>query len=182
MTRFARIDLQVRANRRILANRFRAPGTVKNLFFVRIALRGGQKFANRWFEVIRADLFFLQIDSRESPRFTLRIAGPSKIPTKKGKLCHLSITNFSVSSCDWISNLRLTSLKISSSSWTYGQFLFGVVQKSPLLPPLMCWRLKLSWGCTPKQEGGETTRVFCGKGAPVMKCHKVRFETLYDTS
>ena len=46
---------------------------------------GGLKIANRGFEAIRANRshvmkagVFLQIDSRESPRFALRIAGPSK--------------------------------------------------------------------------------------------------------
>ena len=54
--------------------------------FLRIALLGGLKLANHRFEAVRANrshvmkrvFFFLWIDSCESPRFALRIAGPSK--------------------------------------------------------------------------------------------------------
>ena len=69
MARFARIDSQIRANRLILANRFRVPELNP---FVRIALRGGGgvKIANRRFEAIRANRshvmkidFLLRIDS-----------------------------------------------------------------------------------------------------------------------
>ena len=54
MARFARIDSQIRADRPILANRLGVPKL--NPFFLRIALRGGLKTANRRF----------QADSRES--------------------------------------------------------------------------------------------------------------------
>ena len=56
----------------------------ERLFFANRAL-GQLKIANRRFEAIRANrshvmkmVFFARIDSRESPRFALRIAGPSK--------------------------------------------------------------------------------------------------------
>ena len=82
MARFARIDSQIRANRLILANRFRVPEL--NPFFANRA-SGGLKIANRRFEAIRSNRshvmkigVFLRIDSRESPRFALRIAGPSE--------------------------------------------------------------------------------------------------------
>ena len=46
---------------------------------------GALKIANRRFQAIRANrsnvmktVFFLRVNSRESPRFALRIAGPSK--------------------------------------------------------------------------------------------------------
>ena len=90
MARFARIDSQIRANRLILANRFRVPEL--NPFFCELSGFGGLKIANRRFAAIRANrshvmkiVFwgfsanrFERIDSRESPRFALRIAGPSK--------------------------------------------------------------------------------------------------------
>ena len=70
MTRVARTDSQIRANRLILANRLRVPEL--SPFFLRIALRG-QKIANHRFEAIRANRshimkigVFLRIDSRES--------------------------------------------------------------------------------------------------------------------
>ena len=79
------IDWQIRANRPILANRFRVPELNP---FVGKSRFGGLQTANHRFEGIRANrshivkigFFFLRIDSRESPRFALRIAGPSKIP------------------------------------------------------------------------------------------------------
>ena len=52
MARFARIDLQVCANRLILANRFRVPEL--NPFFSESGF-GGVKIANRRGEVIRAN-------------------------------------------------------------------------------------------------------------------------------
>ena len=74
MARFARLDLQIRANRLILANRFRVPEL--NPFFVNHASGGGGgrlKIANHRFEAIRANRsyvmkieLFLRIDSRES--------------------------------------------------------------------------------------------------------------------
>ena len=84
MARFARIDSQIRANRLILANRFRVPEL--SPFFANRA-SGGLKIANRRFEAIRANrshvmkrgFFFLRIDSCESLRFALRIARPSKL-------------------------------------------------------------------------------------------------------
>ena len=92
MARFARIDLQIRANRLFLANRFRVPEL--NPFSANRA--AGAKNANCRFEAIRANrshimktvIFcesiraianrFTKKESRESPRFALRIAGPSK--------------------------------------------------------------------------------------------------------
>ena len=91
MARFARIALQIRANRLILANRFRVPEL--NPFF-RKSRFGGLKNANRGFEVeaIRANRSHvlkigvsLRIDSRESPRFALRVAGLSKM--NDGQFC-----------------------------------------------------------------------------------------------
>ena len=68
MARFARIDSQIRANRLILANRFRIPNWTPSCFV-------GIKIANRGFEAIRANRshvmkigVFLRIDSRESIR------------------------------------------------------------------------------------------------------------------
>ena len=72
MARFARIDSQIRANRLILAIRFRAlepePLFCESRF-------GGAKIANRRFEAIRANRshvlkigLFLRIDLRESIR------------------------------------------------------------------------------------------------------------------
>ena len=64
MARFARIDLQIRANR------FRV--SELDPFFANRA-SGGLKIANRRFEAIRANhshyenMVFLRIDSRESP-------------------------------------------------------------------------------------------------------------------
>ena len=61
MDRFARIDSQIRANRLILANRFRVPEL--NPFYANCESEG-LKFANRRFEAIRAN----RLDSRrESP-------------------------------------------------------------------------------------------------------------------
>ena len=88
MAWFARTNSQILANRLILANRFRVePGSLfcDSRF-------GGLKSASRRFEAIRANrahvmkkvfFFFLanrfaRIDSRELPRFTFRIARPSK--------------------------------------------------------------------------------------------------------
>ena len=83
MARFARIDSQIRANRLILANLFRVPELNPLLCESRFE---GLKIANRGFEAIRANRSHvmktgvsLRIDSRESPRFALRIAGPSKV-------------------------------------------------------------------------------------------------------
>ena len=63
------------------------------LFFGESRLGGGLKIANRRFEAIRANRahvgkmsFFLRIDSRESPRFAARIAGPSKLGNHPKKL------------------------------------------------------------------------------------------------
>ena len=53
MARFARIDSQIRANRLILANRFRAPEL--NPFFANCTSRG-LRVANRRFEAIRESL------------------------------------------------------------------------------------------------------------------------------
>ena len=53
MARLARIDLQIRVNRLILANRFRLP-ELKPLFANRTS-GGGLKIANRRFEAIRAN-------------------------------------------------------------------------------------------------------------------------------
>ena len=55
MARFARIDSQIRANRLILANRFRVPEL--NPFFLGGGSRAseGLKVANRRFEVIRTN-------------------------------------------------------------------------------------------------------------------------------
>ena len=70
MARFARIDSQIRANRLILANRFRDPEL--NPFFANRA-SGGLKIANRRFEAIGANRshvmkirIFLRIHSRQS--------------------------------------------------------------------------------------------------------------------
>ena len=71
MARFARIDSQIRANRVILANRFRVPEP--NPLFCESRF-GGLKIANRKFEAIRANRshvmkgFFVRLDSRESIR------------------------------------------------------------------------------------------------------------------
>ena len=72
MARFARIDSQIRANRLILANRFRVPELNPFLGESRF---GGPKIANRRFEAIRANPsrvmkigVFLRIHSRESIR------------------------------------------------------------------------------------------------------------------
>ena len=87
MARFTRIGSQIRANRLILANRFRVPKP--NPLFCESRF-GGLKTANHRFEAIRANCshivkigLFLRIDSRESPRFALRIAGPSKLLSPK---------------------------------------------------------------------------------------------------
>ena len=70
MARFARIDSQIRANRLILADRFKFPEL--NPFPCESRF-GGLTIANRRFEAIRANRFhvlkigvFLRIDSRES--------------------------------------------------------------------------------------------------------------------
>ena len=70
----------------IRANRLRAPKL--NPFFAN-RVSGRKKIANRRFEVIRANRsnvmkvmkvgVFLRIDSCESPRFAVRIAGSSKV-------------------------------------------------------------------------------------------------------
>ena len=80
MARFARIDSQIRANRLILANRFRVPEL--NPFFCESRF-GGLIIANLRFEAIRANRshvmqigVFARIDSHELPQFALRIAGP----------------------------------------------------------------------------------------------------------
>ena len=55
MARFARIDLQIRANRLILANRFRVPeSTGQSPLFCESRFEG-VKIANRRFEAIRAN-------------------------------------------------------------------------------------------------------------------------------
>ena len=72
MARFARIDVQIRANHLILANRFRTETGLKP-FFCESHFRG-LKLANRRFEAIRANRLhvmkivffcFLRIHSRE---------------------------------------------------------------------------------------------------------------------
>ena len=70
MARFAQIDSQIRANRLILATRFRRPEM--NPFSCESRF-GGLKIANRRFEAIRANSphvmklgVHLRIDSRES--------------------------------------------------------------------------------------------------------------------
>ena len=88
MAWFARINSQIRANRLILANRFRVPEL--NPLFLRIALWGAKncesqvwgdlresraRYENRLFSANR----FARIDSCKSPRFALQIAGPSKL-------------------------------------------------------------------------------------------------------
>ena len=82
MARFARIDSQIRANCLILANRFTVPELNPFVCESRFG-GGGAKIANRRFGAIRANRpetgVFLRIDSRESPRFALRVAGPSKL-------------------------------------------------------------------------------------------------------
>ena len=77
-----------RESRLILAIRFRV--SEPNPFFCESRF-GGAKIANRRFEAIRANRShvmkigffsanrFARIDSRESPRFALRIARPSKV-------------------------------------------------------------------------------------------------------
>ena len=57
MARLGRIDSQIRANRLILANRFRVP-ELKPFFFCESRF-GGQKIANRSFEVIRANRWYV---------------------------------------------------------------------------------------------------------------------------
>ena len=83
MARCARIDSQIRANRLILANRFRVSRTAEPFFCESHV--GALKIANRRFAAIRANrshivktVSLLRIDSRELPRFSLQIAGPSK--------------------------------------------------------------------------------------------------------
>ena len=97
MARFTQIDSQIRANRLILANRFRVPEL--NPFFrgaknceSQVWGRSCESLAryekiniNKWLYIyiyIYIGFFFAnrfaQIDSRESPRFVLRIVGPSK--------------------------------------------------------------------------------------------------------
>ena len=82
-----RIDSWIRANPPILANRFRVPKLrLRNWTF------GGLEFLNHRFEAIRTNrshtteivFFFLRIESRELPRFALRIAGPSKFDSGWG--------------------------------------------------------------------------------------------------
>ena len=68
MARFARIDSQIRANRLILANRFRVPEL--NPFFCESRFEG-LKIANRRFEAIHSNVM----------KIRLRIAGPSKFRT-----------------------------------------------------------------------------------------------------
>ena len=82
--RFARIDLQIRANRLILANRLKGSRTEPLSCESRF---GALTVANHRFEAIRGSrsneeenlflwsLTFLRIDSRESPRPAMRIAG-----------------------------------------------------------------------------------------------------------
>ena len=108
MARFARIDSQIRANCLILVNRFRVPERTEPLF---CESSRGLKIANLRFESIRANRSHVyenqgfsanrlaRINSRESPRFALRIAGPSirtpphppnkktKIPAPKTRSC-----------------------------------------------------------------------------------------------
>ena len=76
MARFVRLDSQVRANRLIRANHVRVPEP-NSLFCSRF---GAPEIANRRFEAIRANHsnVVMRIDSRNLPRFALRIAGPSK--------------------------------------------------------------------------------------------------------
>ena len=74
------------SNGPIRANRLRAPGL--NPLFANL-VSGRKEIANRGFEVIRANPsnvmkvmkvgVFLRIDSCESPRFAVRIAGSSKV-------------------------------------------------------------------------------------------------------
>ena len=72
MARFARIDSQIRTNRLIVANPFRVPELTP---FLRIALWGTERIANRRFEAIRANPsnvlkieVFLRIDPRSNKR------------------------------------------------------------------------------------------------------------------
>ena len=73
MARFARIDLQIRANRLILANRFRVP-----------ELNPLLKIANRRFEAIRANrshamIFFFFCESIRGNRPDLRCESPGHL-------------------------------------------------------------------------------------------------------
>ena len=84
MARFSRIGSQICTNRLIRTNRLRVPS--RTLSFCKSRF-GALKFANQRLEAIRANCsnvmkiwVFLRIDSRESPRFVLRIVGPSKPP------------------------------------------------------------------------------------------------------
>ena len=86
MTRFARIDSKIRAGRLILANRFRVPEL--NPFFANRA-SGGENCESQ----VRGDsrgsltryenrVFFLRIDSRESPRFAGKVSREKNPPQK----------------------------------------------------------------------------------------------------
>ena len=91
MARFARIDSQIRADRLILANRFRVPEL--NPFFANRASEG-LKFANRRFEAIRANrshvmkIGFLFCESIRANRPDLRcelpghLSGPGARPVR----------------------------------------------------------------------------------------------------
>ena len=90
MARFARIDSQIRAHCLILANRFRV--LELNSFLANRAFGRGGKANRRFCGDSRESLAryedrgfyanrFARIDSRESPRFALRIAGSSKLET-----------------------------------------------------------------------------------------------------
>ena len=103
MARFARIDLQIRANRLILLNRqFRVPELNPLLFFFSDRTSGGLKkcelrvwgdsreslacYENRGSSANR----FARIDLRESPRVALRSAMPSKLWPSHGSSAPLS--------------------------------------------------------------------------------------------
>ena len=81
MARFARIDSQIRANQAIGAKRPRVP-KLPNFFCE--SRFGALHISNRSSNVTKICMGFpceliARIDSREAPRFALRIAGPSKI-------------------------------------------------------------------------------------------------------
>ena len=79
MARFARIDSQIRANRLILANRFRVPGL--NPFLAnRASGGGGANIANRRFEAIRANrshVMKIEVFLRISEKPRIRLGCPS---------------------------------------------------------------------------------------------------------
>ena len=146
MARFTRIDSQIRANRVIFAHRFRVPEL--NPFFANS--RGGWELRitglRRFARIARTLCFFLRIDSRESPRFALRIAGPSKLGHVILGLaryigCERRRCKYDLELCNFIKlhvrpgcislGFRISCVITSRPAWCYAQTPFLTWQKIP---------------------------------------------------